>query len=120
MVGGDLYPQCIIRTYRTINMLFYLTVSKPTLSKRVKIIAMVNLALNYSSILMRRLRNLGIIVEQNFCTQPSFFERITFDRGMIGKNENYVFCKGRPRQLLESTILEHYTYCTSKGIDVNK
>ena len=102
--GGNSDVDCALRINRTVEFLFYSVISRSNHQQSIKVMCAGNMAASCGSTLSRRFRYVGIKVTQSIFKQPVFLNRITHNRNLIGKQENYKFCSDGILDKLKSLI----------------
>jgi hypothetical protein len=116
--GGSSDIECMLRIARMVEFLFYAIVSRTNICRRLTLMCSGNLAGYCGSLLSRRLRSLGVSVEQLNFKQPAFLSRIKFNEHLIGNDERYVFCQGRALECFKSMMSEYCNIDEPKAMDM--
>ena len=116
--GGDRGIACVLRVNRIAEFIFYCVANLRRYPEKFTILCMGGLALTCASDLSRRLRTIGVNVNQLNCKQPAALDRITKYRDSIGKKENYNFCQGRALELFRVMITRHSLLSSTKAQDI--
>lgn len=116
--GGDRGISCVLRVNRTAEFIFYCVVNLRRFPEKLTILCVGSLALTCASDLSRRLRSLGVNVNQLGCKQPSALNRTTKYRDHIGRKENYMFCGGKTLELFTLMIMRHSLVFSAKEKDI--
>lgn len=102
--GGSRDPDCILRVYQMVEFLFYCLVSRDVKCSKLTIMCAGNLANFCGNALARRLRALGMPVEQKNFKQPASLAKISFNKTLIGKDPRYLFCEGSTLSVFHKMI----------------
>ena len=96
-VNADYYPSStgggsgnvglVLRVNNMVEFLLYVVVSRVRPVLKIKLMCSGNVAMSCGSTLSRRLRSIGIRVDQMNFRQPAFLDKISYNRHLIGKDD---------------------------------
>jgi hypothetical protein len=118
MGGGSSDVDCLLRISRTVEFLFYCIVSRPLSPRKLKVMCAGNLANYCGSLLARRLRAVGVPVEQMNFRQPAFLDRVEFNRHLIGVDNRYTFCEGNSLIAFQTMVREYLELGEPKVVSI--